>query len=668
MLYRNPEHQLEEDRYYRDTPSLKHNLSFAGCGFLGLYHVGVCSCLRRCAPHLYHNRPISGASAGAIAAACLLCDVGMAESVQYMCALIKNCRSHLFGPFDPRFKTNEHLREGLDRILPSDAHVLCSGRLSVSLTSCSTGKNIVVTHYKDKEELISAILCSTFIPVFSGFVPAIFRGQPVLDGGFSDNLLCIDRMTITVSPFVGEADISPMDATWKSGYSLPAPQRVEDILGTVSILNNTIRLNWTNVKRILHALWPMTPEELYSLTYQGYVDALRYLTTRGFIACRLHQTPRAFSNFAQHQIHSPRTKSPRYRRNMSTSSLSDCSTTTGKKSLTEKRTPVTRTPSPRSCKSSVRRPAGATDTHLVGSGVGLNVAHCHACYEELHKAHNSSLPTFIRAIILGDGRYRRPQSDYFYKSMVFGGINLVRSMLWWSTSHVYSCIHRAFFLPIFVQLDLLIRCISCILQYHGPLPFCVTQLQCSLNLLQKLKRYASSWESYTGDLFHDYIPPTNSKFRSTVRHSKTLQHSPIDFARRLQSAVFSSTDNLTDFFSFNLMELPTADECGLELLGSSNPYLDSHQFSLSTFKVGQAPSLKNRYRYANAPVSRISFDRDNSPRLTRKIDDNQRPIVSQVSSLCAPSSDPDVSNGSENFYLASPSSSRRVAACSSKDQ
>ncbi|KAF5396088.1 Patatin phospholipase domain-containing protein 2 [Paragonimus heterotremus] len=281
MLSHSPEHHLEEDRYYRDTPSLKHNLSFAGCGFLGLYHVGVCSCLRRCAPHLYHNRPISGASAGAIAAACLLCDVGMAESVQYMCALIKNCRSHLFGPFDPRFKTNEHLREGLDRILPSDAHVLCSGRLSVSLTSCSTGKNIMVTHYKDKEELISAILCSTFIPVFSGFVPAIFRGQPVLDGGFSDNLLCIDRMTITVSPFVGEADISPMDATWKSGYSLPAPQRVEDILGTVSILNNTIRLNWTNVKRILHALWPMTPEELYSLTYQGYVDALRYLTTRG---------------------------------------------------------------------------------------------------------------------------------------------------------------------------------------------------------------------------------------------------------------------------------------------------------------------------------------------------------------------------------------------------
>ncbi|KAF5396453.1 hypothetical protein PHET_10803 [Paragonimus heterotremus] len=353
---------------------------------------------------------------------------------------------------------------------------------------------------------------------------------------------------------------------------------------------------------------------------------------------------------------------------MSTSSLSDCSTTAGKKSLTEKRTPVARTPSPRSCKS-VRRPAGTTDTHLVGSGVGLNVAHCHACYEELHKAHNSSLPTFIRAIILGDGRYRRPQSDHFYKSMVFGSINLVRSVLWWSISHVYSCIHRAFYLPIFIQLDLLIRCVSCLLQYHGRLPFCVTQLQCSLNLLQKLKRYASSWESYTGDLFHEYVPPTNSMCRPTVRHSKALQHSPIDFARRLQSAVFSSTDNLTDFFSFNLMELPTADECGLELLGSSNPYLDSHQFNLSTFKVGPAPSLKNRYRYANAPVSRIGFDRDNTPRLTRKSDDIQRPVVSQVSSLYTPSSDPDVSSGSGSFYITSPSSSPlRVAPCSSKDQ
>ena len=29
------------------------NVSFSGCGFLGLYHVGVASCLKTYAPQLY---------------------------------------------------------------------------------------------------------------------------------------------------------------------------------------------------------------------------------------------------------------------------------------------------------------------------------------------------------------------------------------------------------------------------------------------------------------------------------------------------------------------------------------------------------------------------------------------------------------------------------------
>jgi predicted acylesterase/phospholipase RssA len=50
------------------------NLSFAGCGFLGIYHVGVAGCFKKYAPHLLLNN-ISGASAGAIAACSLLCDL-----------------------------------------------------------------------------------------------------------------------------------------------------------------------------------------------------------------------------------------------------------------------------------------------------------------------------------------------------------------------------------------------------------------------------------------------------------------------------------------------------------------------------------------------------------------------------------------------------------------
>lgn len=56
----------------------KMNLSFAGCGFLGIYHVGVAVCFKKYAPHLLLDK-ISGASAGCLAATCLLCDMPLGE-------------------------------------------------------------------------------------------------------------------------------------------------------------------------------------------------------------------------------------------------------------------------------------------------------------------------------------------------------------------------------------------------------------------------------------------------------------------------------------------------------------------------------------------------------------------------------------------------------------
>ena len=64
------------------TPGM--NLSFAGCGFLGIYHVGVSACLRKYAPELLVER-IAGASAGALAAACLLCDADLGKQTSHWC-------------------------------------------------------------------------------------------------------------------------------------------------------------------------------------------------------------------------------------------------------------------------------------------------------------------------------------------------------------------------------------------------------------------------------------------------------------------------------------------------------------------------------------------------------------------------------------------------------
>lgn len=55
------------------------NVSFAGCGFLGIYHVGVASALREYAPDLFINR-VAGASAGAIAACGLICKMPLGDN------------------------------------------------------------------------------------------------------------------------------------------------------------------------------------------------------------------------------------------------------------------------------------------------------------------------------------------------------------------------------------------------------------------------------------------------------------------------------------------------------------------------------------------------------------------------------------------------------------
>lgn len=56
----------------------KVNISFAGCGFLGIYHIGVSSCIKEYAPHLLLNK-IAGASVGAVAACCLMTDVSLGK-------------------------------------------------------------------------------------------------------------------------------------------------------------------------------------------------------------------------------------------------------------------------------------------------------------------------------------------------------------------------------------------------------------------------------------------------------------------------------------------------------------------------------------------------------------------------------------------------------------
>uniref|UniRef100_A0A4W4EE01 triacylglycerol lipase n=1 Tax=Electrophorus electricus TaxID=8005 RepID=A0A4W4EE01_ELEEL len=234
-------------------------ISFAGCGFLGVYHIGVASCLLERAPHLVRGATrVYGASAGAYV-----------DAQEHYTLWRWFARKRSLGPLHPTFNLVKILRSGLERDLPGDAHLRASGKLCVSLTRVSNGENMLVSDFTSKEELIQALICSCFIPVYCGLIPPSFRGVRYVDGGISDNLPQSElKNTITISPFSGESDICPRDNS-SSFHEL-------------RLTNTSIQVNWGNAFRLSQALFPPEPKVgslpvLAEMCQSGYKDAYRFL-------------------------------------------------------------------------------------------------------------------------------------------------------------------------------------------------------------------------------------------------------------------------------------------------------------------------------------------------------------------------------------------------------
>lgn len=66
-----------------DSEFSKYSLSFAGCGFLCVYHTGVCAALKEYAPRLLEN-VLCGASAGSLIAAAVACGICMSKATSVL--------------------------------------------------------------------------------------------------------------------------------------------------------------------------------------------------------------------------------------------------------------------------------------------------------------------------------------------------------------------------------------------------------------------------------------------------------------------------------------------------------------------------------------------------------------------------------------------------------
>ena len=142
------------------------NLSFAGCGFLGVYHLGVAACLSSHAPQFLKNvTAFAGASAGSLVAAVLATSAPLNKCSDYVINLTHDARRHPLGPFNPQFDLVGNLRRGLELHLPSNSHRVCSGRLFVSVTSLKDRKNVIISEFDSKEDLIQVRTLSFFCSI-----------------------------------------------------------------------------------------------------------------------------------------------------------------------------------------------------------------------------------------------------------------------------------------------------------------------------------------------------------------------------------------------------------------------------------------------------------------------------------------------------------------------
>ena len=85
----------------------------------------------------------------------ILCLTG--EAATFTLNLANKARQRALGPLHPQFNIVNHLKSALEVFLPDNAHIVCSGRLFVSLTRVNDRQNVLMSEFHSKEDLIEVM-------------------------------------------------------------------------------------------------------------------------------------------------------------------------------------------------------------------------------------------------------------------------------------------------------------------------------------------------------------------------------------------------------------------------------------------------------------------------------------------------------------------------------
>jgi hypothetical protein len=143
-------------------------------------------------------------------------------------------------------RVDAELRASLARLLPPDAAARCSGRAFISVSGVRGGNAssnasssgapafipILVSEFPDREDLISTLAASSYIPGWSGAAPAVaWRGGAAVDGGFTNVRPCAPAAAggggycakvVNVAPGVGGAAAGPTPERLRAAIALAA--------------------------------------------------------------------------------------------------------------------------------------------------------------------------------------------------------------------------------------------------------------------------------------------------------------------------------------------------------------------------------------------------------------------------------------------------------------
>ncbi|KAM4798647.1 patatin-like phospholipase domain-containing protein 4 isoform 2-T3 [Urocitellus parryii] len=225
------------------------NLSFAACGFLGIYHLGAASAFCRHGQRLLKDvQAFAGASAGSLVASVLLtAPEKIEECNRFTYQFAEETRKQSFGAATPGYDFMARLRSGVDSILPPHAHELAQDRLYVSITNTRTRQNYLVSRFPSREDLI----------------------KKWVDGGLTNSLPVLPAgRTVTISPFCGRLDISPQDQGQLSVY--------------IKVTNQDIMLSLPNLMRLNQALFPPSRRKMEALCQRGFDDTVQFLRREGW--------------------------------------------------------------------------------------------------------------------------------------------------------------------------------------------------------------------------------------------------------------------------------------------------------------------------------------------------------------------------------------------------